>query len=138
MFEVRFIMNDGSTDQEYFYHQFKDAEYHFHLFDDDDSGLYFSIEIQNGDTTVVRRIKGFEEEELSLIFTADKADLTDLCIYLRDLSARELNESKKESLIRLRLKIENWAYSSYERFMQIISESITAKSVSMQKPFLVL
>ena len=82
MFEVRFIMNDGSTDQEYFYHQFKDAEYHFHLFDDDDSGLYFSIEIQNGDTTVVRRIIGFEEEELSLIFTADKADLTDLCIYL--------------------------------------------------------
>ena len=133
MFNVRFIMNDGTADQEYWYHQFKDADHHFHLFDDDNSGLYFTIEIHDGEITLVRRIIGFEEEELLLIFAANKADLTDLCLYLRDLSDNETNESTKESLIHLRLKVENWPYDSYERFVRIISEYVSGSSVSMQK-----
>ncbi len=138
MYNVRFVMNDGSSDQEYWYHQLKDADYHFHLFDEDDSGLYFCIEIQDEDNTLVRRIIGFQEDELYLIFAANKGDLTDLCLYLRDLSDGETNESIKENLIRLRLKVENWPYESYDRFLRMISEHVSGSTVSMQKCFRVL
>ena len=42
---VRFVRRDGKPDEEYLYRTFEEARQHFDLFNEDDSGLYDSIEV---------------------------------------------------------------------------------------------
>ena len=41
---VRFVRRDGKPNEEYFYRTVEEARQHFDLFNEDDSGLYDSIE----------------------------------------------------------------------------------------------
>ncbi len=50
MYIVRFNRKDGGV-EEYFYHHLEDAQFHFDLFNEDDSELYESIEIEYEKTT---------------------------------------------------------------------------------------
>lgn len=45
MYKVTFYTKGHKPNEEYYYRNLKDAEYHKSSFDDDDSGLYESIEI---------------------------------------------------------------------------------------------
>lgn len=42
---VRFVRRDGKPTEEYVYRTAEDARQHFNLFNEDDSGLYRSIEL---------------------------------------------------------------------------------------------
>ena len=46
MYVVRFVRKDGKPNEEYIYLEEKDAQYHFDCFENDDSGLYIRIEIE--------------------------------------------------------------------------------------------
>ena len=43
---VRFIRVDGKPDEEYYYNTYAEAYAHKDLFDNDDSGLYESIDVE--------------------------------------------------------------------------------------------
>ena len=45
MYIVRFVRVDGRPNEDYYYHNLKDAIFHFTLFKEDDSGLYLKIEL---------------------------------------------------------------------------------------------
>lgn len=45
MYLVRFVRNDESIDELYYYLQEEDALYHTRLFNNDDSGLYKRVEV---------------------------------------------------------------------------------------------
>lgn len=45
MYIVRFVRADGRPNENYYYHNLKDAIFHFTLFKEDDSGLYLKIEL---------------------------------------------------------------------------------------------
>lgn len=45
MYLVRFVRNDESIDELYYYLQEEDALYHIRLFNNDDSGLYKRVEL---------------------------------------------------------------------------------------------
>lgn len=49
MWVTRFVRKDGQPDEEYYYYTEKEAEDHRGLFDDDDSGLYERIEVEEVD-----------------------------------------------------------------------------------------
>ena len=42
---VRFVRRDGKPNEEYLYRTVEEARQHFDLFNEDDSGLYDSIEV---------------------------------------------------------------------------------------------
>ena len=53
---VRFVRRDGKPNEEYFYRTVEEAQQHFDLFNEDDSGLYDSIEVidqRNFDEVIV-------------------------------------------------------------------------------------
>lgn len=45
MYLVRFVRNDESIDELYYYLQEEDALYHIRLFNNDDSGFYKRVEV---------------------------------------------------------------------------------------------
>lgn len=45
MYLVRFRRRDEQPNEEYYYHHEEDASSHFRLFEEDDSGLYETIEV---------------------------------------------------------------------------------------------
>ena len=55
---VRFIRVDGKPDEEYYYNTYQEAYAHKALFDDDDSGLYKSIEVEEPEVTITPSYHG--------------------------------------------------------------------------------
>lgn len=45
MYIVSFVPRDGGAVEEYYYHQFTDAEYHFSMFGAEDAELYSEINL---------------------------------------------------------------------------------------------
>lgn len=124
MYMVRFIMADGTQDQEYLYHQKEDAEYHIGLFSNDDADMYFAIQLLCKGKIVVNRILGFSVEEMRTILTDGCRDQIDICDALRQKEHDAYCDQEAEQLILLRLKIERLSYDSFGRFIQIMTEEL--------------
>ena len=124
MYIVRFIMTNGTQDQEYLYHQKEDAEYHLGLFSIDDADMYFAIQLLCEDKVIVNRILGFSVEEMRTILMNGCRDQIDICDALRQKEHNAHCDQEAEQLILLRLKIERLSYDSFGRFIQIMTEVI--------------
>lgn len=69
-YTVRFHHVDGSPSDSYQYHDIQDACHHFELYDDDDSGIYSSIELIEHDLLEKKNrllsISFFVDEEIEI------------------------------------------------------------------------
>lgn len=122
MYIVRFIMVDGTPDQEYLYHRKEDAEYHFGLFSNNDADMYFAIQLLCDDKIIVNRVLGFSTEEMKTVLMKGCADQIDICYTLRQMEHAAHSGQEAEQLILLRLKIERLSYDSFCRFIQIMTD----------------
>lgn len=122
MYMVRFIMADGTPDQEYLYHRKEDAEYHLGLFSNDDADLYFAIQLLYEDKIIVNRVLGFSAEEMKTVLMKGCPDQIDICTALRQKEHEAHCDQEAEQLILLRLKIERLSYDSFSRFFQIMKD----------------
>lgn len=66
LFIVVFHRTDDQPDEEYCYANYEDAVFHFGLFENDDSGLYHSVELLADNGEIVKTIgkAEFVDEEV--------------------------------------------------------------------------
>ena len=125
MFVVRFIMADGTVDQEYWYHKKEDAEFHMSLFSSADADIYFAIQLLSNEKLLVNRILDFTADEMTIILNLDCTEQTDACKTLSQMADATEDSAEKEKLILLRIKVEKLNYNFFGKYVQIMNDAIS-------------